>query len=454
MKTIRMTYRYSDVNRSLPLVLFFRMVGVYVMESFLHPRLDFKQELSTIGAQPIEIAWNPCDADIFLPQSLGDIDDYENDLNQTLVILNDGEFDNIPLKNIVYYQENERDFLSAVIEQLRKMRIIESRESEDLKKIVEVLFDNKYVALVLKCNAMLPKNRADIQIFKEESIQKNVRSWRNIIDAFLGILKQENVHKWGESCGERIQYSIANASYALDFYCKKMGRKLEILPDSLITICDYMENFYDDSLQNALMVLKAQVCLDLLEDVTKGYHYLLSICDRYGDYNAYAYFLKGNYWLNNAQDYENAEKYYVRAIERFPEYYRAWYRLGVAYYKIGDKEKALTAFESVIKILKPRMLDNKLRVRETEHLFLAYKYSGNIYYEKYDNLRMAIHCYKNAWNVYDNIEESTFYSQMGIGKAMLEKIREHTRKIMETDGMRERLQYWQSLAKLTMGETV
>lgn len=454
MKAIRITYIYSDIKQSLPLVLFFRMVGVYVIESFVHPHMDFKQEFAAIGAEKMEIRWDPCDADIFFPRNSADIEDYSSDLSHTLVVIPEKRLNGSDLKHVVYYESGDEDFILEVISELCRMHVIGSQESDELKSIAKIFCEKEYVSLVLKCNAMIPKNKENIHFFSKKDIKKNIDVWKEIINELLYGLIKDDIHKWGESRGERIQYSIAKASYELDVYCQKMQMNLAISPDSLIGVCGYMENFQDDSLQSALMVLKAQVYMDLLEDVTKGYDYLLSICDRCGDYNAYAFFLKGNYWLNDAHDYVNAAKYYVRAVERYPEYYRAWYRLGVAYYKMDDKSKALTAFETVAKILKPRMVENKLRVRETEQLFLSYKYCGGIYYEKYDNLRMAIVCYKNALRIYDAIEEGILYTQLGVDTDISEKIKAHTQELLEIDGMRERLNYWQELAVLTMGETI
>lgn len=452
MKTIRLTYQCDDIELSLPLLLFFKMIGLHIIERFSYPTFDFRKEFALIGAKRMNPEWNPWDVDIILINSETGYYDYEDEFKEALVVIDENI--NIPNSYITYHKEQEIQLLFDVISELQRMRKISSSEARALKKLVEVLGETQYFPLFLKCEAMTTKIKNNCNIKDPNEIRHNIHSWREIIDTLLSLLKDLGVQRWGESKGERIQFAIANISYELDIYCKRMGEPLEITPESLLSVCQYMDNFQDDSLQIALMTLRAKCYMDLIGDMPKGYDYLESICDQNGDYNAEAYFLRGNYWLSNAKNYKVATKYYVSSLERFSEDYRVWYRLGVAYYKTEEKRKALAAFEAVVKILKPRFMKNKLRVYESERLFLSYRYSGNIYFNKNNDLRNAISCYKYAQMVYENISESTFYADAKISEADVNNIRKMAESSLEIKEIEEQLQYWQKLAVLKFGATV
>jgi tetratricopeptide (TPR) repeat protein len=64
---------------------------------------------------------------------------------------------------------------------------------------------------------------------------------------------------------------------------------------------------------------------------------------------ANGFFWEGNECLKQKQ-FQKALKKYEKAVSTYPKYYEAWYKMGVAYSKLGDYKKSIKNFLKAVKI--------------------------------------------------------------------------------------------------------
>src|SRR3989304_2939143 len=82
----------------------------------------------------------------------------------------------------------------------------------------------------------------------------------------------------------------------------------------------------------------------------------------------------GLVYLNNKKDYENAEKWFNKAIFYDPKFYMAYYHLGVIYFKKGKSRNSVSDYRKAEEYLKSALVIHGSDGRS--HLFLAEVYIG------------------------------------------------------------------------------
>ena len=83
-------------------------------------------------------------------------------------------------------------------------------------------------------------------------------------------------------------------------------------------------------------------------------------------------------------EFEKSIKYFNKILEIDPNYYRAVYNIGIAYFNLGDMTNAMRAYNNAIKI-KP----------DYKHCY----YNIGLIYEVKENLKEALKFYKKALEI-------------------------------------------------------
>ena len=186
---------------------------------------------------------------------------------------------------------------------------------------------------------------------------------------------------WGEPHYYHTQYAVAEMVYELNLYCRRNQKGMIYSVDGLVDVIESIDRENSEILGNHTKNLLGQVYYDLKDEANKAYDYYLECCDDDESlYNAFLFKVKGVYWQNFVCDYERANKYYLKSILIFPEYFSAWYKMGYCYYQLNNKRMALFCFETIVKILESREY-SMLTPKDIEHLFLSLKQCAELVYE-------------------------------------------------------------------------
>ena len=421
MQKIRFTYTSSEIQPSVFLLLFFRMTGIYVYERFFDFDKSKKKSLlkPLMNNEDVKLIQEYAEFDLDLHYVVNATEyemykDYvrysscESD-DRVLIIPEEMEEDISEEDRLISccWKDDIQQLLTDIISLLAGKKLISQDTKNELNQCVIVYINNELWNVSLLGKYFYIAEEA-------EQYQEITGKYRNSIAEFFEILQQKEC-EWGDEKFLHLQYSALNLIYEGNLYCIRNNRTLIYNPNGLVQICKKMLNNGRGAirLQESLNLLLAQVFDDILKDPNLAYEYYLPACQ---DYNAYAYYRKGIYWQDYAEDYENAIKYYTKSVYIYPEYYRAWYRMGRCYMLKNRCKEALDIFRNVGQILKPRLEADYVRPMEIEYLFKAQNQCGYICNKVLNNPEQSILENLEAVKAWEAIEKSKFFKLFGIEK--------------------------------------
>lgn len=413
MHKIRFTYTSTEIEPSVFLLLFFRMVGIYVYERFFDSTEDDQRELLQVLDEDDSrgrVVWDDFDLDLYYVQNCEEIararifcDIAGN--SKKLFILSKEVYETAEKQLIpnLAYTHFKQQFLTDLLNSINELNIIDSVTKKQLSACGAIYCHNNTCSLTLKSKYFYAAEDNEVfDIFKNQ--------YKSIIDELKHELYASG-SVWRSDDSLYIQYSILNIAYEGNQYCYKNRKPMWYSSRELADICQSLLNTVaiDKKMHNCLNLLLAQIYSDLLSDPNVAYQYFESACE---NYNAYAYFKIGCYWQDYAGDYEKAIEYYSHSVAIYPEYYRAWYRMGNCYMETARCEKAIGVFQNVAKILEPRQDKDCLRPMEIEYLFKAHNQCGYVWnkiFRRTVNSLMENYKAVEAWNA---IERSVFFDRI------------------------------------------
>ena len=129
MNNIRMIYRYSEVEPSVFLLLYFRMMGVYITERFLDQKVDLSRHFSVIQEKDVQTILPNSesilgDVDIILVNRRDDYDRARKYFNGDYIVIATSDLKNFidDTRRVVWYAKNaEKKMLKALLLQLMEM---------------------------------------------------------------------------------------------------------------------------------------------------------------------------------------------------------------------------------------------------------------------------------------------------------------------------------------------
>lgn len=413
MQLIRLTYKYADIKPSTLLLLYFRLVGVYVRERFYDSQNDFQKEIGEFlrdypEITPIQEDRCHYDAEIFLVRDREEYEAYRKlrGENALLVVCGNreaiGEMEELQDAVVWYDPAKEGAFLRDILRKLLYGGQIDKNEVGEFLKAAAVCVKFRYASVTLSTKYFYNINDQGLlsRLFKDywDIAKKLFTSYKKFL-------------KMGRCC-ERLEYAFLSVACDVNLYCQRNSRVNLFKSHALETLGQDLEKNGPASMQSSAKILLGQIYDAFLGDTNHAYELYVEGCNSTGDYNAYAFFLKGQYWQNFVQKYREANKYYLKSVMIWPEYYRAWYKLGFCFFKLDRVEEAVVAYDCVRRILEPRLKANTIRPMEIEHLFLACRQCGEILSTSGRDIKRAIQydlCAAEAW---EKIEETSFWDLM------------------------------------------
>ena len=432
MKVIRMTYRVDDIEPSVYLLLFFRLAGIYVYERFWG---EPSVEINGVGLpDDIQLLRPPVfsayDCDIFLVKDDNDRQKYEmlpdRKPEKEVLLAQDGL-----CSNAISIGNGSIELLKHVLKELFGKQIIDLNERNDLEGLAQIYADNKLMQLTLRAKYFFTAN-------EEPQIRAIIDGYENIITALTDQMQGQGC-QWGDRKLFYTQYAALNMIYELNCFCVRYRRSLEYNRESLLTLCDVLEVGLDGLLGDSVKMLMGQIYDDLFLDANKAYECYVNCCNDNTAYNSYVYFRKGKYWQEFANDWENALKYYMQAVYIYPEYYRAWYKIGLCYQNLNNPRGVVISYENVRKCLSERISEKCVRPMEIEHIFKAQMQIAEIW-EANGNPTNAISALKWVERVWNLIDQTSFYGVMcGDDEESINFYKAKTRENLNIDRLCEKM---------------
>lgn len=414
MRVVGFTYNSVEVANSVFIMLYLRLLGVYVYER----QIDMVSErpyLLSFGGENLSgvDARKRIEAELYLIGSLADAERMKEkqpgDEVQSIAIIkgdwwneysNQALFDiDIPCVFLSGAGSGTKKLLDQIINAWGKQQLLDKCEQEVFQEVADIYCKNDICRLTLQTRFFyVSSSKYDVILQK----------YNDIFSCLKGIWNEKEC-SWGDSRYVHLQAAIIGVAFDIDSYACKCKYPMPYTPDSCIRVCDSILAEAKGVLDNAILTLQGQIYTELLDEVLKGYDCYLNACS---EYNAYAYFKNGLIIDKINASYEKAIRYYKNSVAIFPEYYRAWYAMGVCYYKLRKWEEAAAAFERVDRILQHKSAANCLRPLEIEYHFKSMRKLGEILADRVGNRVKAIEVYKRAENSWDMIERTTFCNIM------------------------------------------
>lgn len=413
MRKIRFTYTSTEIEPSVFLLLFFRMVGIYVYERFLDSTDEDQRELLQVldeGSARNRVVWDDFDLDLYYVQSHKELAAArrlleENSSKKELFIVPVNTLNELSadLSTSVTYTKSDNAFLKDLLRAIYNLEIIDESMRDQLISCSTIYCSNLVWQLTLKSKFFYKaEDEAAFLQFKDQ--------YRKVVNELRHQLFSTG-SGWGKEDSFYIQYSILNLAFEGNQYCYKNRKPMWYSSRQLADICKLLLNTaaIAKKMYCGLNLLLAQIYTDLLNDPNAAYQYFGSACE---EYNAYVYFKIGCYWQDYARDYVKALKNYSRSVLIYPEYYRAWYRMGNCYMETERCEKAIDVFQNVAKILEPRRNKNCLRPMEIEYLFKAHNQCAYVWNKIFRRTTNSLQENYKALEAWDVIKDSIFFDKI------------------------------------------
>ena len=241
-----------------------------------------------------------------------------------------------------------------------------------LKKILII----SAILLILLINLSLLQAKTREEWFKEGNLLAEQGKYEEAIECYDKALKidRDYLEAWLEK--GRVFNSFGKYEEAMECFEKI----LEIVPYNGETWNMSGEVYLEGGkYEDALFCSKKAIARDVDNALfweTRG-----RILYKWGEYEELTSELKEEKNLNYNKKYEEALKYFERALEYNPGYFKAWYGKGMALYKLEKYEEALICADKCLE-MKPEKSD-------------TWVIKGNLFIEK-NRVEKAIECYDKA----------------------------------------------------------
>lgn len=423
IRTVCMFYNYDKIEIGDQTAAFFRLAGVYVTERFYS--LDKKirsnlKELIDQGANAKEndeyINSYEYNYSVYFLSDEKDEEFYVNELqncNQCRTIIAIDGYETHWTK--AYSHATLSNIIRCIINSMYNDNVISSEEYKDLQYLLRVYLQDNIYLLLVQTSYLYPfvcKDMADGLIGQ----------YNNIVDKLIEYLNIWDISDWGDDLHRVIQYSILKLAVESNIYSKRSDTQYIYDSYELLNNCNKL--IKSDDFGYSFALLAGEINTYILNNNNKAYSYYIDICKREDAFNAYAYYLKGQYWKEFGLDIDTAIKYFQKSIKIYPLYYRAWYMLGCMYIKLDQIDNALKAFETVKQIIMPRYNRDVMRPREYDCLCKSCRYIAEIYREKnMDDIALKELMFAEAlWN-HINMGDNKYFSQINISQSAINSIK-------------------------------
>lgn len=373
IRAICIYYNNENVELARQIGEFFRLAGVCITEHIYNVHDKLREKIDAISREEygkdISIAEYNYQYKIYIVSNQQDdmyafLDGFEN----KYIRINTNNFlDDYSLSyDTIRYDGSVYETIESILDDIWRNKLITEYEKKDLSVLLSVYDTSGVYELIKQTKYFYP-------LVCESISSQLIKQFESVIFEISGKFKET----WGGMGQAIIQYAILRLAMEANIYSEKA--KVFYLYDSkdLYKKCELLieNNVYE----NSFKLLAGEICNYLLHDENIAYDYYMDVCKSEEVYNAYAFYLKGEYWACFGQDEIAARRYFIKSIRINPEYYVAWYMLAKNLEKINNMKNATVAYTVVRNIIYPRLRYGELAAQEYYYLVNACIRLGIIY---------------------------------------------------------------------------
>ena len=325
IRTVCMFYNNDSIEINDRIATFFKLAGLYVSERFHTLNEKVFRNLKMVSDNENIYTDTLSDYNIYFYKDEKDIalqtDNHNDKEKYCCVIINDSLTED---KDIVYKR------IENIILNMYHSQLVTEDEYKDLHILNDYYNKNDVYILLAKTSYLYP-------FVCKSMAGKFIEQYSVVVDGLLTILNGLGLEGWGDDKHRIIQYAALKLAADANIYSKKASLGYLYDSEQLVDNCKLLKK--TDRYGNAFVMLEGEINAYILNSNNSAYESYITLCNEEGEYNAYAYYLKGENWKNFRLNIETAVKYFLKSVETYPLYYRAWYMLGEMYTELKKAEK-------------------------------------------------------------------------------------------------------------------
>lgn len=442
IEKIGLVYHNIDIYPSVFLLLFFRMVGIYIHEFFINLPANLKQCTDQYFSVIYLITKN-CP-----PDKLNGYQLHFNKTSKSCIFLAEEE---VYAENpdfitstypVIFYSKRNRE--SDKINLLKQIIAALSESAMEFFSSVQEKTKWRNIQHNLEQLAEIYVNR-DLQALSLSGkfFYSNTTLFQRVQKQYMHLISDifSSIGDWDWTINEHFIYSrfaFVNMCYELNALCKKNDKPYIYTSQHLLILCDDLIAHYGKTVN--LLMLKGQICEDLLKEYSLAYECYTLACQKSKGLNVYALYRTGMYKEKMLFYWPDAIHDYQQALELYPGYYRVLYRLGACEEKLNHIDEAISTFKRIYSLFTDKIKSFCLRPMEIEYLFkISMKLAALYEYNVGDTYR-SYHYYRNAEATYGFIDQSSFLQTL-LGESDAEELNTMMKEHLNINYVRDKL-YW------------
>lgn len=414
MRVISLTYKYDRIKLSLELALFFRTMGIYVVEKFYEPKVNMQEDVDLLRSDFSDVSlsapFSDYDAEIYLMDNLDELKQmgYTDPLKR-IVVLYQRPSEKVD-ENTAFIGVDESTpgffplLLYDILQAMQKQNLLDKQEYDDCCICADIYGKDNFSQILYQIGYSR-LNEEKLNLWKEQ--------YDTTIDKMFGteVILSDDRSFWKQSKHKHTCFALLSIQYNMNIYADQQKQKKVFDSKELLRYA--MELEHNDDLNSEVKRLIGDIYFYLLGQKNKAYDYYLKSCLGNQNYNCVIFFKKGIYQQAVTGDFDYAKRYYYKSLLINPDYYCAWYNLGYCFYQQGDVGDALTAFYALRKLLEIRLESCNISPFEVKLYFKACNTCAKLLYNRFANFDRAIEFYQEAEKAWEVAKKSSFWELLG-----------------------------------------
>ncbi|MCI9595105.1 MAG: tetratricopeptide repeat protein [Lachnospiraceae bacterium] len=446
IEKIGLVYHNTDIFPSIFLLLFFRMMGIYVHEYQTNLSVNVKR-CKDIYFAIICLISEKCTPD--------ELTEYvahfqTQSLSQKIIFMVPNRF-------------HDKFFNHSLLAESANQYTIWYNDPDNRKEKINLLYHlitvlcpvDKFTSSVANTIIQWEEIKENLKVLAEIYVRHDLQNlslkgkffysnkylFKDLQKQYIQLITDifHSVPDWTDD--ENLFYSrlaFINMGYEFNALCQKNDEPYIYSSRHLLILCNDLIDRYGNSVN--LLMLKGQIYEDLLKQHSKAYECYIAANQKAKGFNVYTLYKLGMYKEKNLYFWSDAIEDYQNALELYPGYYRVLYRLGICEEKLEHTHRAISAYKRIYTILKDKIADRCLRPMEIEYLFKISLKLASLYEYNVGDVTRSYHYYRNAEKTYSLIKQSHFLEAL-MGQDTADELNSIIEEHLNIDYVLEKI-YW------------
>ena len=413
IEAICLHYDLTDRRIELYLRQFFRLIGVYTYEWPVNIKEKIDISPADYFADIVILS------EAYIQGKKHFLEDY---LENTIWIIIDKKVNDrleeigaLKSKNVIFcdFTHRRECIIPNLINCLKKIYEVKYTDEHSFffewEIVGQIYVDQNIWEHMYICESFIP----DDKLFR---IFSNVYS--NTVDKILEQWRKKT------TSGDYFKYAVIYIAYSLNLYCKRSNDKYEYRIKNLKELIESLVLSMKNN-RNAVL-LQAKIQNNLLEETQNAKALYQSLIEKdsanWGD----IYYDMGMISEEKDHNYLEAMKYYQKAIRFLSEKYNTVDRIAKCWNKMGEKSKAISAWQEVSQLLMEYFHSTSMSLVETKYLCESALAMGNVWIEDKRTCENA----KSVYELAELVCEMIDFKGMQFLENMLEQYSLEQLKVM------------------------